>query len=110
MHTCLNKFNFWQDLTTDNGIICSWASEKSTFNLVATLAPLFLVDFFLFLHIKRITIISRMTSNLSQIRSWTMELVALEFLEKSPYTYNERNVVATLAHSFLTQSSSFLQY
>ena len=38
-----------------------------------------------------------------------MELAALERLEKSPWTYNGRNVVNTLAPSFLIGSSSFLQ-
>ena len=31
------------------------------------------------------------------------------FEKKSPYTYNRRNVVATLAPSFLIASTSFLQ-
>ena len=39
----------------------------------------------------------------------TYELAALECLEISPYTYNGRNVVTTLAPSFLNGSSSFLQ-
>ena len=38
-----------------------------------------------------------------------MELAALECLEKSPYTYNGRNVVTTLLPSFLDGSSLFLQ-
>ena len=38
-----------------------------------------------------------------------MELAALERLEKSPYTYNGRNLVNALAPSFLILSSSFLQ-
>ena len=41
-HKCLNEFEFRQDLTTDYRIICTWTSEKSTYNLVATLAPSFL--------------------------------------------------------------------
>ena len=41
MHKCLNEFEFRQDLNNDYGIICPCASEKSTYNLVATLGPLF---------------------------------------------------------------------
>ena len=40
MHNCLNEVKFRQDLITVYGIICPWASEKSMYNLVATLAPL----------------------------------------------------------------------
>ena len=43
IHKCLNKLEFRQDLTTDYGIISPRASEKSTYNLVATLASLFLI-------------------------------------------------------------------
>ena len=39
----------------------------------------------------------------------TYELAALERLEKSPYTYNGRNVVTTLVLSFSNGSSSLLQ-
>ena len=38
----------------------------------------------------------------------TYVLPAIELLEKSPYTYNGRNVVPTLVPSFLDGSSSFL--
>ena len=37
------------------------------------------------------------------------ELAALERLNKSPLTYNGRNVVSTLVLSFFNGSSSFLQ-
>ena len=50
---------------------------------------------------------SRMRSKFGQIRPRTMELAALERLEKSLYAYNGRNVVATLSPSFLIRSSSF---
>ena len=59
------EFKFRQDLTTDYGIICPWASEKSTYNLVATLTPLFLVGSSSFLQVSRITITSWMSSNFS---------------------------------------------
>ena len=44
-----------------------------------------------------------------QIRPRTAELAALERLKKLPLTYNGRNVVSTLAPSFLIGFSSFLQ-
>ena len=56
----------------------------------------------------RTTIISRTSSNLGQIRFRTADLAALERLEKSPLTYNGKNVVTTLAPSVLYESSSFL--
>ena len=43
---------------------------------------------------------SRTSSKLGQIGPRTAELAALERLEKSPYTYNGRNLVNTLAPSF----------
>ena len=49
-----------------------------------------------------------MGSKFSRIRPGTYELPALECLEKSPWTYNGRNVVATLVLSILNGSSSFL--
>ena len=54
----------------------------------------------------RTTIKSRMSSKFGKIRRRTVELAALERLEKSPCTYNGRNVVTP---SFLDVSSSFLQ-
>ena len=73
-----------------------------------TLAPPFLIGSSSYLQVMRRTIISRTSSNLSQIRPRTAELAALEGLEKSPLTYNGKNVVITLAPSFLYESSSFL--
>ena len=43
MLKCLNEFEFRPDLTTDYGIICPRASINSPYNLVATLAPSFLI-------------------------------------------------------------------
>ena len=74
-----------------------------------TLAPSFLIGSTSYLQVMRTTIISRTSSNLGQIRPKTAELAALERLEKSPYTYTGRNLVNTLAPSFLIRSSSFLQ-
>ena len=76
---------------------------------MTTLAPSFLMCSSLFLQVTRTTIKSRMGSKFSRIGSGTYELAALERLEKSPYTYNGRNVVTTLVPSFLDGSSSFLQ-
>ena len=73
------------------------------------LAPSFLIGSSKYLQVMRTTIISRTSSKLGQIRPRTAELAALESLGKSPYTYNGNNVVTTLAHSFLIESSSFLQ-
>ena len=49
-----------------------------------------------------------MGSKFSRIQPGTYELPALERLEKSPKTYNGRNVVTTLVLSILNGSSSFL--
>ena len=49
------------------------------------------------------------SSKFDQIRPWTAELPALERQEKSPYTYNGRNLVNALASLFLIGSFSFLQ-
>ena len=48
----------------------------------------------------RTSIKSRASSKFGQIGQRTAELAALERLEKSPYTYNGRNLVSTLAPSF----------
>ena len=74
-----------------------------------TLAPSFLIGSSSYLQVTRTTIISRTSSNLDQIRPRTVELAALERLEKSPLTYNGSNVVNTLVPSFLNRSSLFLQ-
>ena len=84
-------------------------SEKRSYNLVSTLAPSFLIGSSLYLQVTRTSIISRTSSNFSQIRPRTGELVALERLKKISKTYNGENLVSTLAPSFLIGSSSFLQ-
>ena len=83
--------------------------KKLTYNVVNTLAPLFLIGSSLYLKVTRTSITSRTSSKFGQIRPRTAELAALERLEKSPYTYNGRNLVNTLAPSFLIRSTSFLQ-
>ena len=49
-----------------------------------TLAPLFLIRSSSYLQVTRTTIISRTSLNLEQIRPMTVELAALERLEKIP--------------------------
>ena len=77
--------------------------EKLLFCVVATLAPSILIGTSSYLEVTRITITSRMSSNLSQIRPLTAELSVLH-CEKSIFS-----VVATLAPSFLFASSLFLE-
>ena len=83
MHKCLNEFEFRPDPSTDYGFICPLAPEQSTYNLVATLAPSFLIGSSSFLQVTRSTIKSRMSSKFGQTRSRTAELPAIECLEKS---------------------------
>ena len=58
--------------------------KKRHNNLVSTLAPSFLIESSSYLQVIRTSIISRMSSNFSQIRSRTLELAALERLKKFP--------------------------
>ena len=67
-------------------------------NLVTTLAPSFLFGSSPFLPVTRTTKESRMSSKCDHIGPWTPKLAALE--KKSPYTYNGKIVVTTLAPSF----------
>ena len=73
MHESLDEFQFRLDTTTDSRVICPWASEKSMYNVVNTLAPAFLIGSSLFFQVRRTTIISRTSSNFSQIRPMTAE-------------------------------------
>ena len=90
-------------------VICHCASEKLLFNVVNTLAPSFLIGSSSYLQVARTTIKSWTSWKFDQFRPWTAELAALKRLEKSPKTYNGRNLMNTLAPSFLIGSSSFLQ-
>ena len=69
---------------------------------MTTLAPSFLIGSSLFMQVTRTTIESLIGSKFGKNRPWTAELAALERLEKSPYTYNGRNVVTTQVPSFWT--------
>ena len=61
------------------------------------------------MQVTRTTITSWIGSKFGKIGSGTYALAALVRLEKSPYTYNGRNIVTTLVPLFLNESSSFLQ-
>ena len=84
MHESLDEFQFQLDTTTDSRVICPWASEKSMYNVVNTLAPSFLIGSSLLLQVRKTTIISWTRSNFSQIRPRTAVLAALERLKKFP--------------------------
>ena len=84
-------------------------SEKTSYNLVSTLAPSFLIGSSSYLQVTRTSLISGTSSNFSQIRPRTAELAALEPLKKFPLTYNRENLGSNLAPLFLIGSSSFLQ-
>ena len=58
-------------------------SEKMTYNLVATLAPSFLIGSSSILQEIRITINAGISSNFNQIGLLVVELAALECLKKS---------------------------
>ena len=79
----LHEFKFRQNSTTDLGVSIPCASEKTTFNLVSTLAPSFLIGSSSYLQITRTTLISRTSSKLDQIRPRTAKLAALERLKIS---------------------------
>ena len=84
MHESLGEFKFRSDTTTDSRVICPCASEKLMYNVVNTLAPLFLIGSSSYLQVTRTSITSRTSSKFGQIGSRTAELAALERLEKSP--------------------------
>ena len=73
---------------------------SSMYNVVNILVPLFLIGSSSCLQVRRTTIKSWTTSKFDQFGPWTAELAALERLEKSPYTYNGRNLVNKLAPSY----------
>ena len=79
MHESLDEFKFRPDTTTDSGVICPCTSEKLRYNVVNTLAPLFLIGSSSYLQVT-----SRTSLKFGQIRPRTAELAALGRLEKSP--------------------------
>ena len=84
MHKSLDKFKFRPNTTTYSGVICTSTSEKLMYNVMNTLSPLFLIVWSSFLQITGTTIKSGMSSKFGQIGLRTVELAALERLEKSP--------------------------
>ena len=52
MHESSDKFQFRPDTTTDSRVICPWASEKSMYKVVNTLAPSCLIGSSLFLQLR----------------------------------------------------------
>ena len=83
MRESLDEFQFRLDTTTDSRVICPCASEKLTYNVVNTLAPLFLIGSSSYLHTCRTSITSQTSSKFGQIGLRTAELAVLERLEKS---------------------------
>ena len=104
----MDEFEFGQNSTADFGVSCPRASEKTSYNLVSTLAPSFLIGSSSYLQITRTSIISRTSSNFSQILPRTAELAALERLKKS-HRLIVGKILLALVPSFLIGSSSFLQ-
>ena len=84
MHESLDEFKFRPDTTTNTKVICPCASAKLTYNVVNTLAPLFLIGSSSYWQVTRTFITSRTSSKFGQIGPRTAELPALERLEKSP--------------------------
>ena len=84
MRESLDEFKFRPDATTNTRVFCPCTSEKVMFNVVNTLAPLFLIGSSSFLQVRRATIKSWTSSKFDKIGPWTAELAALERLEKSP--------------------------
>ena len=72
---------------------------------MTTLASSFLIGLSLVLQVMSQTIKSWMGSKFGNIRPRSVELAALESLEKSPLTYNVRNIATNLMPSFLDRSS-----
>ena len=99
MHESLDEFEFRTDTTANSRVICPCASENLMYNVVNTLAPLFLIGSS-FLQVRRTTIKTWTSSKFDQIGQWTAKLADLERLEKSPLTHNGRNLVNDLAPSF----------
>ena len=84
MHESLDEFKYRPDTTTNFRVICPCASEKLMYNVVNTLAPLFLIGSASYWQVTRTFITYRMSSKFGQIGPRTAELAALERLEKSP--------------------------
>ena len=80
MKACMSS-NFDQ-IPPPTRVICPCASEELMYNVVNTLAPLFLIGSSSYWQVMRTSITSRTRSKLGQIGPRTAELAALERLEK----------------------------
>ena len=56
MHKSLDEFKFRPDTITNSRVICPCVSEKLMYNVVNTLAPVFLIGSSSFLKVRRTTI------------------------------------------------------
>ena len=88
MDESLDEFKFRPDTTTISRVICPCASEKLMYNIVNTLAPLFLIGSSSYWQVsKDIYNISdefEIRPDRTNLLPRTAELAALERLEKSP--------------------------
>ena len=84
MHESLDEFKVRPDTDTNTRVICPCASEKLLYNVVTTLAPSFLIGSSSYLQVTRTSNTFPTCSKFSQIGPRTVELTALERLEKSP--------------------------
>ena len=84
MHKSLDEFKCRPDTTTNLRVTCPCASEKLMYNVVDTLAPLFLIGSSLYWQVMSTSITSRTGSKFGQIGPRTAEFAAIERLEKSP--------------------------
>ena len=84
MHESLDEFEFRPDTITNSRVICPCAPENLMYNVVNTLAPLFLIGSSSYWQVMRISVTSRTSSKFGQIEPRTAELAALERLENSP--------------------------
>ena len=84
MHESLDKFKFQPDTDTNTRVICPCASEKLLYNVVSSLAPSILIGYSSCLQVTRTSVLSRTSSKFGQIGPRTVELAALEHLEKIP--------------------------
>ena len=84
MQKSFDEFKFRPDTTTNTRVIEKCSSKKLMYNVVNSLAPLFLIGSYSFLQVRRTTIKSWTSSKFDQIGPLTAELAALERLEKSP--------------------------
>ena len=94
-----DEFKFWPDTTTNSRVICPCASKKLMYNVVNTLAPLFLIGSSSYWQVTRTSITSRTSSKFGQIRPRTAELAAFECLEKSPLTNTPQPLYNTVRYN-----------